>query len=74
MTETGIESQTNLETSLDSVEQESRNEQAFYTLIARMDELAYNERDKGAMFERLMCHVLAIASPYSDRYTKVHRY
>ena len=74
MTETGIESQTNLGTSLDSVEQESRNEQAFYTLIARMSDVAYNARDKGGMFERLMCHVLAIASPYSERYTKVQLY
>ena len=70
----GIESQNNLETSIDSVEQESRNEQAFYTLIERMGKVAYNERDKGAMFERLMCHVLAIASPYSERYTKVQLY
>ena len=74
MVEAGIESQTNLETSIDSVEQESRNEQAFYTLIERMGKVAYNERDKGGMFERLMCHVLAIASPYSDRYTKVQLY
>ena len=74
MTETEIELQTNFETRIDSVEQESRNEQAFYTLIARMRDVAHDERDKGGMFERLMCHVLAIASPYSERYSKVQLY
>ena len=66
--------ETNLETSIDSVEQESRNEQAFYALLDRMREVAHSERDKGDLFERLMCQVLAIASPYSERYTKVQLY
>ena len=70
----GVETQTNLETSVDSIDQESRNEQAFYTLLDRMREVAHNERDKGDMFERLMCQVLAIASPYSERYSKVQLY
>ena len=70
----GVETQTNLETSIDSIDQESRNEQAFYTLLDRMREVAHNERDKGDMFERLMCQVLAIASPYSERYSKVQLY
>ena len=70
----GVETQTNLETSIDSIDQESRNEQAFYTLLDRMREVAYSERDKGDMFERLMCQVLAIASPYSERYSKVQLY
>ena len=69
----GVETQTNLET-VDSIDQESRNEQAFYTLLDRMREVAHNERDKGDMFERLMCQVLAIASPYSERYSKVQLY
>ena len=70
----GVEMQTNLETSIDSIDQESRNEQAFYTLLDRMREVAHSERDKGDMFERLMCQVLAIASPYSERYSKVQLY
>ena len=70
----GVETQTNLETSIDSIDQESRNEQAFYTLLDRMREVAHSERDKGDMFERLMCQVLAIASPYSERYSKVQLY
>ena len=71
-----VETQTeiNLEKSIDSVEQESRNEQAFYTLLDRMREVAHSERDKGDLFERLMCQVLAIASPYSERYSKVQLY
>ena len=68
------QTETNPETSIDSVEQESRNEQAFYTLLDRMREVAHSERDKGDLFERLMCQVLAIASPYSERYTKVQLY
>ena len=70
----GVETQTNLETSIDPIDQESRNEQAFYTLLDRMREVAHSERDKGDMFERLMCQVLAIASPYSERYSKVQLY
>ena len=68
------QTETNPETSIDSVEQESRNEQAFYALLDRMREVAHSERDKGDLFERLMCQVLAIASPYSERYTKVQLY
>ena len=52
----------------------NRNEQAFYTLLDHMRTLANNARDKGDMFERLMCQVLAIASPYSDRFSKVQLY
>ena len=63
MAEAGIESQNNHETIIDSVEQESRNEHAFYTLLDRMRDVAHSERDKGDLFERLMCQVLAIASP-----------
>ena len=74
MVEAGIESQTNLETSIDSVEQESRNEQAFEALLERMRGIAHNERDKGDLFERLMCQVLSIASPYSERFSKVQLY
>ena len=74
MTETGIELQTNLETRIDSVEQESRNEQAFEALLERMRDVAHNERDKGDIFEHLMCQVLAIASPYSERFSKVQLY
>ena len=70
----GVETQVNLEPSIDSIDQESRNEQAFYTLLDRMREVAHSERDKGDMFERLMCQVLAIASPYSERYSKVQLY
>ena len=73
--ETGINTQTNLlETSIDSVEQESRNEQAFEALLGRMRDVAHSERDKGDLFERLMCQVLAIASPYSERFSKVQLY
>ena len=74
MTETGIELQTNFETRIDSVEQESRNEQAFEALLERMRDVAHNERDKGDLFEHLMCQVLAIASPYSERFSKVQLY
>ena len=74
MTETGIELQTNIETRIDSVEQESRNEQAFEALLERMRGIAHNERDKGDLFEHLMCQVLAIASPYSERFSKVQLY
>ena len=35
---------------------------------------ANNARGKCDMFERLMCQVLAIASPYSDRFSKVQLY
>ena len=63
-----------IETSIDSVEQESRNEQAFYTLLERMRAVAHSERDKGDLFESLMCQVLAIASPYSERFSKVQLY
>ena len=72
--EVETQTETNLGTSIDSVEQESRNEQAFYTLLDRMREVAHSERDKGDLFELLMCQVLAIASPYSERYTKVQLY
>ncbi len=68
------QTETNPETSIDSVEQESRNEQAFYALLDRMRDVAHSERDKGDLFELLMCQVLAIASPYSERYTKVQLY
>ena len=74
MTETGIELQTNLETRIDSVEQEIRNEQAFEALLNRMREVKHSERDMGDLFERLMCQVLAIASPYSERFSKVQLY
>ena len=63
-----------IEMNIGSVEQENRNEQAFYTLLDHMRTLANNARDKGDMFERLMCQVLAIASPYSDRFSKVQLY
>ena len=63
-----------VETSIDSVEQESRNEHAFYSLLDRMRDVAHSERDKGDLFERLMCQVLAIASPYSERFSKVQLY
>ena len=63
-----------IETNIDSVEQENRNEQAFYTLLDHMRAMAHSERDKGDMFERLMCQVLAIASPYSERFSKVQLY
>ena len=63
-----------IETNIGSVEQENRNEQAFYTVLDHMRAMAHSERDKGDMFERLMCQVLAIASPYSERYTKVQLY
>ena len=63
-----------IETNIGSVEQEDRNEQAFYTLLDQMRAMAHSERDKGDMFERLMCQVLAIASPYSDRFSKVQLY
>ena len=72
--EVEMPTETNLEKSIDSVEQESRNEQAFYALLDRMREVAHSERDKGDLFERLMCQVLAIASPYSERYSKVQLY
>ena len=74
MAEAGIESQNNHETLIDSVEQESRNEHAFYTLLDRMRDVAHSERDKGDLVERLMCQVLAIASPYSERFSKVQLY
>ena len=74
MTETEIELQTNFETRIDSVEQESRNEQAFEALLERMRDVAHNERDKGDLFEHLMCQVLDIASPYSERFSKVQLY
>ena len=63
-----------IETNIGSVEQENRNEQAFYTLLDHMRAMAHSERDKGDMFERLMCQVLAIASPYSERFSKVQLY
>ena len=63
-----------IEMNIGSVEQENRNEQAFYTLLDHMRTFANNARDKGDMFERLMCQVLAIASPYSDRFSKVQLY
>ena len=63
-----------VETSIDSVEQESRNEHAFYSLLDRMRDVAHSERDKGDLFERLMFQVLAIASPYSERFSKVQLY
>ena len=63
-----------IEMNIGSVEQEDRNEQAFYTLLDQMRAMAHSERDKGDMFERLMCQVLAIASPYSDRFSKVQLY
>ena len=63
-----------IETNIGSVEQEDRNEQAFYTLLDQMRAMAHSERDKGDMFERLMCQVLSIASPYSERFSKVQLY
>ena len=63
-----------IETNIGSVEQENRNEQAFFTLLDHMRAMAHSERNKGDMFERLMCQVLAIASPYSERFSKVQLY
>ena len=45
MAEAGIESQNNHETIIDSVEQESRNEHAFYTLLDRMRVVAPRARE-----------------------------
>ena len=53
---------------------ELQNEQAFEALLKRMREVKHSERDKGDLFERLMCRVLTIASPYSERFTKVQLY
>ena len=50
---------------------ELQNEQAFEALLKRMREVKHSERDKGDLFERLMYRVLTIASPYSERFTKV---
>ena len=54
--------------------QELQNEQAFEALLKRMRDVSHNERDKGDLFERLMCKVLAIASPYCNRFSKVQFY
>ena len=70
----GVETQTNLETSIDSIDQESRNEQAFYTLLDRMREVAHSERDAGDLFERLMCQVLATTSLYRGHFSRVQLY
>ena len=70
----GVETQTNLETSIDSIDQESRNEQAFYTLLKRMRAVKHNERDAGDLFERLMCQVLATTSLYRGHFSRVQLY